>query len=86
MFKIEPSKKFLKQLKKLPAIDRKQIKNALWNLSENPRHPSLRTKKYQSMDGVFESSVNMDIRILWEYKLDTENVILLLLVGHHDLL
>lgn len=33
----------------------------------NPRHPSLRSKKIQGTDNIFEASVNMDIRITWQY-------------------
>lgn len=50
-------------------------------LVKNPFYPSLRTKKIQGLDNVFEMSVNMDIRILWKYE---DGVIILLLdVGHH---
>lgn len=33
---------------------------------------------------MFEFSVNMDIRVIWEY--DGETLILLLDIGHHDIL
>jgi mRNA-degrading endonuclease YafQ of YafQ-DinJ toxin-antitoxin module len=52
-------------------------------LAENPCHPSLRTKKHWKSE-CFESSVNMNIRIIWQYKSDS--LILLLLVGRHDIL
>ena len=36
------------------------------------------------MDGLFECSVNMDIRIIWYYE---DGVMIILLdVGHHDIL
>ncbi len=50
----------------------------------DPTHPSLRTKKVQGTDGIWESSINMDIRILWFYEGD--ELILLLDIGHHDIL
>lgn len=50
-------------------------------LAQNPFHPSLRTKKVQGLDKVFEMSVNMDIRILWRY--ENGIIILLIDIGHH---
>ena len=50
----------------------------------NPTHPSLRTKKIQGSDGIWESSVNMDIRIIWFY--ENDELIILLDIGHHDML
>ena len=40
--------------------------------------------KIQGIDGLFECSVNMDIRILWKY--EDGKIILLLEIGHHDIL
>ena len=48
---------------------------------QNPFYPSLRTKKVQGFDNVFEMSVNMDIRILWRY--ENGVIILLIDIGHH---
>jgi mRNA-degrading endonuclease YafQ of YafQ-DinJ toxin-antitoxin module len=55
-------------------------------LERDPFYPSLRTKKMKGCDDNFESSVNMDIRILWEFDDDEKNVIVALDVGHHDVL
>lgn len=57
---------------------------ALFLAIENPLHPSLRTKKIQGAEGMWESSVNMDIRIIWFY--ENNELILLLDIGHHDIL
>jgi mRNA-degrading endonuclease YafQ of YafQ-DinJ toxin-antitoxin module len=46
--------------------------------------PSLRTKKVQGLQGVFECSINMDIRVLWTYK--EGKLILLIDIGRHDIL
>lgn len=84
MYKLEPSKSFIKNLKKLSKNEQKIIAAKLKILSENPFHPSLRTKKIQRLKDVFECSVNMNIRILWMYN---GNIIILLLdIGHHDIL
>ena len=65
-------------------IEKKQIKKKVSMLSENPLHPSLRTKRIQGTEELFECSVNMDIRIIWYY--EDDQLILLLDVGHHDIL
>jgi len=84
MYSFEPTKMFLKSLKKLSQNEQKAVARKLVLLAQNPFHPSLRTKKVQSLENIFECSVNMDIRILWTYKND--KIILILDVGHHDIL
>ena len=65
----------------MTAIEQKQIAKKLNLLKQNPFHPSLRTKKVRGLDGVFEMSVNMDIRVIWKY---AGAIILILIdVGHH---
>lgn len=81
MYKLNYTKAFLKDLKKLSAPEQKAVAQKLKILVENPFYPSLRTKKVQGLDNVFEMSVNMDIRILWRY--ENGVIILLLDVGHH---
>lgn len=81
MYKLKYTKEFEKNLKSLSAKEQRMVLNKLRILIENPFYPSLRTKKVQGFDGVFEMSVNMDIRILWKYEKGV--IILLLDVGHH---
>lgn len=76
--------KFKKHYKSLNPTEKKQLQNKLIIFSENPYHPSLRTKRIQGTADLFECSVNMDIRIIWYYQGDT--IIVLLDVGHHDIL
>lgn len=52
--------------------------------SENPLHPSLRIKRLQGTDDLFEFSVNMDIRVIWFY--EGESLVALVDIGHHDIL
>lgn len=78
------TKRFQKRFKKLTAHEKRLLHSKLKLLSENPMHPSLRTKHIQGSDGLFECSVNMDIRIIWCYESNT--IIILLDVGHHDVL
>ena len=84
MYRFEKTKSFEKVLKKLSLKEQKAVAEKLKMLAENPYHPSLRTKKVQGLIDVFECSVNMDIRILWKHKGD--RLILLIEIGHHDIL
>ena len=81
MYKLKYTKEFEKNLKKLSSVEQKAVASKLKLLVQNPFYPSLRTKKVQGLDNVFEMSVNMDIRILWKY--ENGIIILLLDVGHH---
>ena len=53
-------------------------------LAENPAHPSLQSKRIQGSAELFECSVNLRIRIIWYYEGDL--MIILLDIGHHDIL
>lgn len=81
MYKLKYTKEFEKRLKSLTSQEQRMVFSKLKLLAQNPFYPSLRTKKVQGLDGVFEMSVNMDLRILWRYENGT--IILLLDVGHH---
>ncbi|MCL2221618.1 MAG: cytotoxin [Oscillospiraceae bacterium] len=83
-FEFTYSAKFKKHYKKLSAPEKKQVAGKLVLLSKNPTHPSLRTKRIQGTDRLFESSANMDVRIIWYYEGD--KLIALIDVGHHDVL
>ena len=76
--------RFKKHYQTLSAQEKKQLTTKLKLLAENPAHPSLRTKRIQGSDGLFECSVNMDIRIIWYYEGDI--MIILVDIGHHDIL
>ena len=84
MYNLEPTKAFKKSLKKLSGNEQRTVAGKLKILAKNPFHPSLRTKKVQSLKDVFECSVNMDIRILWKH--EGNRLILLIDIGHHDIL
>jgi mRNA-degrading endonuclease YafQ of YafQ-DinJ toxin-antitoxin module len=84
MYKLEPTTAFEKSIKKLTGREQQSVAGKLKILAADPFHPSLRTKKVQRLKDVFECSVNMDIRILWQHKGD--RIILLLNTGHHDIL
>jgi mRNA-degrading endonuclease RelE of RelBE toxin-antitoxin system len=75
------SELFADKAEQLPIEIRRALKKKLELLIENPRHPSLRTKKIQRQDSIFEASITMDIRMTWQY---TEDGILLRNIGEHD--
>jgi len=82
-FKIIFTKSFEKSLKKLSLVEQKQVSTKLKLLQANPLHPSLRTKKIQGFQDLFECSVNIDIRILWRY--EGSQIIITLDIGHHSI-
>jgi mRNA interferase RelE/StbE len=72
---------FLESINRLPIKVKKALKKKLDLLADNPKHPSLRTKKIKGSEGIFETSINMDIRMTWEFY---EDGILLRNIGKHD--
>jgi len=75
------SERFKKDYKLFSDDLKKIINSKLKILSENPLHPSLRTKKIKGKEDIFETSVNMNIRMTWSYY---EGGILLRAIGEHD--
>jgi mRNA-degrading endonuclease YafQ of YafQ-DinJ toxin-antitoxin module len=47
-------------------------------------HPSLRTKKISGQKDLYESSIDMRIRIIWYF--ENEELIVLVDIGYHDVL
>jgi mRNA-degrading endonuclease RelE of RelBE toxin-antitoxin system len=78
------SSRFKKSFSKLQDTEKKIFYEKLSLFIENHRHPSLRTKKIKGSEILFESSINMSIRVIWTYQ--GENLILLLDIGHYDIL
>ena len=83
-YKITFTKRFVKNMKRLSAAERTQLKKKLELLMQDPLYPSLRTKRIQGTTDLFKFSVNMDVRVIWQY--DGDTIILLLDIGHHDIL
>ena len=80
VYRIVSTPRFDREIEKLSEEDKEKVLDTIRILAENPHYPSLRTKKYRK---VYESSVNMDIRILWRF--DEHPVIIALRVGHHNI-
>ena len=83
-YRITYTKRFQKRFRSVSNKEKEQIRSKVRILATDPLHPSLRTKKIKGTENLFECSVNMDIRIVWYY--EDDQLILLLDVGHHDIL
>lgn len=84
MYNIAYTERFLKSFKKLTSKEQDAFQTKMKIFIENHLHPSLRTKKIHSHTDLYESSINMDIRIIWFY--ESDELIVLVDIGHHDLL
>ncbi|MBA4391825.1 MAG: hypothetical protein C0399_12945, partial [Syntrophus sp. (in: bacteria)] len=49
---------FLENINRLPIEAKKTLKKKLDLLVDNPKHPSLRTKKIKGTEDIFEASIN----------------------------
>lgn len=78
---IYPSERFIENYKKLNIELKKKTKIKIKIMQQNPMHPSLRTKRIQGTQNIFEASINMSIRITWQY---IESGIVLRNIGKHD--
>ena len=80
-YNITPTSRFIKELARLSDENKGQVMETLDLMSVTPFYPSLRTKKFRKL---YESSVNMDIRIMWRQ--EPPQTINVLRVGHHDII
>ena len=60
---------------------KKALKSKLELMDQNPKHPSLRTKKIKGSSDIYEASITMNYRMTWQYYQDG---ILLRNIGEHD--
>ena len=75
------TERFKKFHKRLSVEEKKALQKKLVLMAKNPYHPSLRTKKIQGADNIFECSITMAIRMTWQYE---GKSIVLRVVGDHD--
>ncbi|MCJ7772849.1 MAG: hypothetical protein MUP22_06920 [Desulfobacterales bacterium] len=73
--------RFKKSYRKLSAEEKEAFHKKLDLMNTNPHHPSLRTKKVQGTDDIFECSINMPIHMTWQYDGDS---IILRVIRNHD--
>lgn len=84
MITVYYSERFIKHYQKLTKKEQTQVKNKIILFKQDITHPSLRTHRMQGYTNRYEFSVNMDIRVIWQYEGD--NIIALVDIGHHDIL
>jgi mRNA interferase RelE/StbE len=75
--------RFKKSLKTLPPAIKQKVKKAFEQFKENPRHPSLHTKKVKGLENVWEGRIDIHYRFLFRYDGDT---VIFLDIGPHDLI
>jgi mRNA-degrading endonuclease YafQ of YafQ-DinJ toxin-antitoxin module len=75
------TERFKKSYKKLSKDEQKALHKKLSSMSRNTHHSSLRNKKVQGTNDIFECSVSVSIRMTWKY--DGESIVLRV-VGRHD--
>ena len=83
-FKITYTNRFLKSFNRLTIVEQTAFENKMKLFVKNNMHPSLRTKKIIGHKDMYESSINMDIRIIWYY--EDQHLIILIDIGYHDIL
>lgn len=74
--------RFDDNFKELDLQSQKAIKKALQFMVNDLSHPSLRMKKMEGWNHIYEASANMDIRITFHF--EKPNTIVLRNCGHHD--
>jgi mRNA-degrading endonuclease YafQ of YafQ-DinJ toxin-antitoxin module len=74
---------FRRDFKKLTKDVQSRAEKAIRLLKENPRYPSLRSKKMESVENIWEASVTMSHRITYEISGQT---LVLRRIGTHDIL
>ncbi len=82
--KITFSSQFKRNYKKMTSQEQDIIKATIEVMVLNPFKGGLKTKKYKSRLGTFESRASIKIRILWRFT--DKNEIILDEVGYHDIL
>ncbi len=79
------TERFKKAFKALPASVQEKAIKAFRLMSENPRHPSLRIKKIQGADHIWEARVDLQYRFTFEYQTeDDETCIVFRNIDNHD--
>ena len=78
------SSRFKKSFSRLQDKEKRIFYEKLSIFIDNHKHPSLRSKKIKGSEILYESSINMSIRVIWTYQ--DESLILMLDIGYHDIL
>jgi len=82
-FTISRTESFARDFKNLPREIQQRAEKAILLLATNSAHPSLRTKKMQGMEDIWEASVTMSYRITYQR---AGEALILRRIGTHDIL
>lgn len=77
------TKRFVKDYAALPDELRRRTEKAISGLLKNPYHPSLRIKKMEGREGIWEHRISDSYRLTFQISGDTY---ILRRVGTHDVL
>jgi mRNA interferase RelE/StbE len=75
--------RFLRDYRKLPAQVRRHTERKLLYLVQDIGHPSLRVRRVRKYADVYEASITMQYRLLFQI---TAEAYVLLRIGRHDIL
>jgi mRNA-degrading endonuclease RelE of RelBE toxin-antitoxin system len=78
------TKRFKKTYQKLPQNIQRKVKKALRLLAENPRHSSLRIKRIQGTEKIYEGRIDLKYRFSFEF--DNEDILLRNIDNHDECL
>jgi mRNA-degrading endonuclease RelE of RelBE toxin-antitoxin system len=78
--RVELTRRAARDLDRLPARLQNTVRKQLELLAANIRHPSLRTKKYEGEDELWQGRVNRDYRFF--FIIDGETYKILTIVPH----
>lgn len=78
------TERFKREFKKLSEADKAAFEKQMRKFFDNPKppfHSSLRIKKVQETDSIFEFTITMSVRMTFQFNGDT---IILRNIGEHD--
>jgi len=82
---IRTTARFDRAFKKLPHNIQALVEDKLYQFEDDWQNPSLRVKRIQGTDRIWEASVNMSIRFTFEWAEENGvNICLLRNIGDHD--
>ena len=81
--RVRRTDRFRRDYRKLPQTIQERVDQKLRFLLRDPRHPSLRIHKIRGVEGLWELSVTMNYRVIFE--INTDHFVLLG-VGSHSIL
>lgn len=77
------SPKFRKAYESLPADIKQKVRKAFKLFREDPRHPSLYTKKMKGLENTWEGRIDIHYRFIFEYG---DDEVIFLNIGPHDVI